>query len=93
MSETPFYKTRMGQRYYEHTMPELVKQLERLASDVQGRRDPAVQELIDSAGNLVEAAENVMNTEIVLGSPRTRTVFDSLRTNAAHLRRLLAGIQ
>ena len=30
MSETPFYKTRMGHRFYEHTMPELVKQLERL---------------------------------------------------------------
>ena len=30
MSETPFYKTRMGQNYYERTMPELVKQLERL---------------------------------------------------------------
>jgi hypothetical protein len=30
MSETPFFKTRMGQRYYERTMPELVKQLERL---------------------------------------------------------------
>ena len=30
MNETPFYKTRMGQRFYERTMPELVKQLERL---------------------------------------------------------------
>ncbi len=30
MSETPFFKTRMGHRFYEHTMPELVKQLERL---------------------------------------------------------------
>jgi len=30
MSETPFYKTRMGQVFYERTMPELVKQLERL---------------------------------------------------------------
>ena len=30
MSETPFFKTRMGQRFYEHTMPELVEQLERL---------------------------------------------------------------
>ena len=29
-SETPFYQTRMGQRFYEHTMPELVKQLARL---------------------------------------------------------------
>ena len=28
MSE--FFKTRMGQRFYEHTMPELVKQLQRL---------------------------------------------------------------
>jgi hypothetical protein len=25
-----FYKTRMGQRFYERTMPDLVKQLERL---------------------------------------------------------------
>ena len=30
MSETPFYKTRMGQQFYERTMPNLVKQLERL---------------------------------------------------------------
>ena len=25
-----FYKTRMGQRFYDRTMPDLVKQLERL---------------------------------------------------------------
>ncbi len=30
MSEIPFYKTRMGHRFYESTMPALVKQLERL---------------------------------------------------------------
>ena len=30
MNEFPFFKTRMGHRFYEHTMPELVKQLERL---------------------------------------------------------------
>ena len=30
MSETPFFKTRMGHRFYEHTIPELVKQLEQL---------------------------------------------------------------
>ncbi len=28
--DTPFYKTRMGQRFYERTAPELVRQLERL---------------------------------------------------------------
>ena len=30
MNETPFFKTRMGHRFYEHTAPELVRQLERL---------------------------------------------------------------
>ncbi len=30
MSEPQFFQTRMGQRFYEHTMPELVRQLERL---------------------------------------------------------------
>ena len=30
MSETPFFKTRMGHRFFESTMPALVKQLERL---------------------------------------------------------------
>ena len=26
MNETPFFKTRMGQQFYERTIPELVKQ-------------------------------------------------------------------
>ena len=30
MSETPFFKTRMGQQFYERTMPALVKKLDRL---------------------------------------------------------------
>ena len=30
MTETPFYKTRMGQQFYDRTVPALVKQLERL---------------------------------------------------------------
>ncbi len=30
MNETPFFMTRMGQRFYEHTVPELVRQIERL---------------------------------------------------------------
>lgn len=30
MSEVQFHQTRMGQRFYEHTMPELVRQLTRL---------------------------------------------------------------
>ena len=30
-----FYKTRMGQTFYEHTMPELVKQLARLNENLE----------------------------------------------------------
>jgi hypothetical protein len=30
VSDVPFFKTQMGHRFYEHTMPELVKQLTRL---------------------------------------------------------------
>ncbi len=30
MSEPKFFQTRMGQRFYEHSVPELVRQLERL---------------------------------------------------------------
>ena len=30
MSEIPFYSTRMGRTFYEHTMSELVRQLSRL---------------------------------------------------------------
>jgi len=39
MAETPFYKTRMGQRFFERTMPELVKQLERLNDTLQRLAD------------------------------------------------------
>ncbi len=30
MSEPKFFQARMGQRFYEHTVPELVRQIERL---------------------------------------------------------------
>ncbi len=35
MSEVPFYLTRMGARFYEHTVPELVKQITRLADALE----------------------------------------------------------
>lgn len=31
MSDVPFYRTQMGHRYYEHTLPELARQLGRVA--------------------------------------------------------------
>ena len=30
MSETRFFQTRMGHTFYEHTVPELVRQLKRM---------------------------------------------------------------
>ncbi len=36
MSEPKFFQTRMGQRFYEHTMPELVRQVTRL-NDLLGQ--------------------------------------------------------
>jgi hypothetical protein len=30
MSDVPFYRTQMGHRFFEHTMPELVRQVTRL---------------------------------------------------------------
>ena len=35
MSETSFFKTRMGQKFYERTMPKLVEQLERLNKNLE----------------------------------------------------------
>lgn len=35
MNEVPFHQTRMGQRFYERTLPELVRQIERLADAVE----------------------------------------------------------
>ncbi len=35
MSETPFYKTRMGQQFYDRTVPDLVQQLQRLNENLE----------------------------------------------------------
>jgi len=35
MTSVPFHQTRMGQRFYEHTMPELVRQLTRLNENLE----------------------------------------------------------
>ncbi len=43
-----FFKTRMGQRYYEHTMPEIAEQLERL-NDLLERLVRAIEAHDDDA--------------------------------------------
>jgi hypothetical protein len=35
MNDVPFHATRMGQQYYERTLPELVRQIARLAEAVE----------------------------------------------------------
>ena len=35
MSETPFFKTRMGHRFYESTMPALVEELQRINENLE----------------------------------------------------------
>lgn len=47
MSETPFYKTRMGHQFYERNVPELVKQLKRL-NELLERLDARFLETGDS---------------------------------------------
>ena len=35
MSDVPFHMTRMGARFIEHTVPELVRQIERLNENLE----------------------------------------------------------
>ena len=35
MTDIPFHATRMGQRFFEHTAPELVRQLSRLNENLE----------------------------------------------------------
>ena len=37
MSEIPFHQTVMGKRYYEHTLPQILEQLERIAAALEQR--------------------------------------------------------
>lgn len=41
MADIPFFRSRMGQRFYEHTMPELVRQLTRLNDLLERGAAPA----------------------------------------------------
>ncbi len=81
MSETPFYRTRMGQRFFEGTVPALVDQIEKLNRTL-ARNAPdeqAVNDLLLATRELVNAARHVLDTEIVPGSDATRVSFASLR--------------
>ncbi len=89
--EVAFYRTRAGRQFYESTMPELVRAIERLADTVAaGKRSPAVQALVDIATELDEATERVL--EIVPGDPRTVHEVGLLREKVVALKRILARV-
>ena len=52
MNETPFFKTRMGQRFFEHTVPDLVQQIERLNELLERLVERQVHEEDDDAVSL-----------------------------------------
>lgn len=40
-----FYMTIMGVRYYEHTMPELIKNLDKISKELKRSNDLKIEEL------------------------------------------------
>lgn len=57
MNDTPFHSTRMGARFYESTVPELVRQLTRLNDNLERLigRGETEQSHDDEDGNEEEA--------------------------------------
>jgi hypothetical protein len=41
MSDTPFFQTQMGRKFYEADVPRLVKALERIATALEATKAPA----------------------------------------------------
>jgi len=72
-----FHTTRMGQTFYDRTVPDLVRQLQRLNENLEQRA--AGPNLRHATTDLVAAAELVLDTEIVPGSKATIAAFRELR--------------
>ena len=47
---TEFFETRMGHRFYEHTLPELVRQVSRLADALERIADSQVRAELTKVG-------------------------------------------
>ena len=77
-----FFQTRMGRQFYEGTMPALVKQLERIADGLPtGDAGRAAQgdDLLLAVYGLINAVDQVRDTEIMPGSEETKRAFTNLR--------------
>ena len=71
MTDIPFHATRMGQRFYEHTVPELARNLSRLSDNLE---------------RLIEAAEpkEKSNEHDKDSTEETRNDLDSQGPQATH---------
>ncbi len=70
MSGPEFFQTPMGKRFYEHTLPELVKQLGRLA-DLGERALPLVEAVVRPAQPRASASpESPSSAPTCAPSPR-----------------------
>ena len=63
MSETPFFKTRMGHQFYERTVPALVKQLERIGDLLQALLSRSVKLKVEIGENRTGVSESCHETE------------------------------
>jgi hypothetical protein len=78
------HETRIGQQFLDRTIPELVRQLQRLNENLE-RRD-----LRQATASIVAAAERVLDVEIVPGSKATIEAFDELRRAVREAREAIA---
>jgi hypothetical protein len=61
MTDVPFYRTQMGHRFYEHTLPELARQIARVADQLE--RIAATQDVAASGGLPVTAPTTAPPTD------------------------------
>jgi len=86
---TEFHLTRMGRDFYDRTVPELVRQLQRLNENLERRA--AAPDLQQATADLVAAADRVLDVEIVPGSKATAAAFGELRLAVREAREAARG--
>lgn len=84
---TDFHTTRMGQAFYDRTVPELIRQLQRLNENLERRT--TAPELRQATADLVAAAERVLDVPIAPGSKATTAAFRELRRAAREVRKAM----
>ncbi len=93
MSDVQFFQTRMGRKFYDHTLPALVEAVDRLGSAIAAeRRDPAVHELTAYARDFDDSADMELNAAFVASGAAIREAFGRVRTSIAAPRRIPTNV-